>query len=143
VEGVRQQTEIVEATPGLEIVEGMLTTGELDRGIPEQALVIRTPQGLVVITGCAHPGIVPIVERAVELTGEPVDLVLGGFHLGDSSRTGITHILEEFQRLGVRRVAPSHCTGELAIRMFAEEYGDDFIPTGVGSVIVIGGEAVP
>jgi 7,8-dihydropterin-6-yl-methyl-4-(beta-D-ribofuranosyl)aminobenzene 5'-phosphate synthase len=90
-----------------------------------------------VVTGCAHQGIVRILERAVELTGEPVDLVMGGFHLRDSSQAGIAHILEEFRRLGVRRVAPSHCTGDLAVRLFAAEYGQDFISTGAGSVIVI------
>jgi 7,8-dihydropterin-6-yl-methyl-4-(beta-D-ribofuranosyl)aminobenzene 5'-phosphate synthase len=136
-EQTRQATEAIEASPGSMIAEDILTTGEISRGIPEQALVIRTRQGLVVVTGCAHPGIVRIVEQAVALTGEPVYLVMGGFHLRDSNRAEITHILEEFRRLGVRRVAPSHCTGDLAIRMFAEEYGEDFLQTGAGSVITV------
>jgi 7,8-dihydropterin-6-yl-methyl-4-(beta-D-ribofuranosyl)aminobenzene 5'-phosphate synthase len=123
----------------LVIAEGILTTGEVPGGLPEQALLIHSPQGLVVVTGCAHPGIVRIVERAIELTEEPVHLVMGGFHLRDSSQMEISAILAEFRRLGVRRVAPSHCSGDLAIRMFAEEYGEDFIPTGAGSVITIDG----
>ncbi|MBN2388631.1 MAG: MBL fold metallo-hydrolase [Anaerolineales bacterium] len=135
---VSSLTEVIDGSPGLEIAEDILTTGELTSGIPEQALVIRTPQGLVVVTGCAHPGIVRIIERAVALTGEPVELVMGGFHLRDSNQAEIARIVSDFRRLGVRRVAPSHCTGDLAIRLFAEAYGDDFIASGAGSVITIG-----
>jgi 7,8-dihydropterin-6-yl-methyl-4-(beta-D-ribofuranosyl)aminobenzene 5'-phosphate synthase len=137
IQQTRQQTEVIEASPGFVIATDILTTGEVAGAIPEQALVIRTTQGLVVITGCAHPGIVRIIERAIELTSEPVHLVMGGFHLRDSTQAEINAIVSDFRRLGVRRVAPSHCTGDLAIRMFAEEYGQDYIDTGVGSRIII------
>jgi 7,8-dihydropterin-6-yl-methyl-4-(beta-D-ribofuranosyl)aminobenzene 5'-phosphate synthase len=135
IQSVKQRTEVIEATPGLQIAENILTTGNVGGSIPEQSLVIRTRKGLVVITGCAHPGIVRIVERAVALTGEPVYLVLGGFHLRDMSDDQIASILRDFRRLGVQKVAPSHCTGERAIAMFAAEYGDDFLRTGAGSII--------
>jgi 7,8-dihydropterin-6-yl-methyl-4-(beta-D-ribofuranosyl)aminobenzene 5'-phosphate synthase len=132
---VRARTEVIGATPGMEITAGILTTGNVGGSIPEQSLVIRTHRGLVVITGCAHPGIVRIVERAVRLAGDSVYLVMGGFHLADMSEDQISSILRDFRRLGVRKVAPSHCTGERAIAMFAAEYGDDFLRTGAGSVI--------
>jgi 7,8-dihydropterin-6-yl-methyl-4-(beta-D-ribofuranosyl)aminobenzene 5'-phosphate synthase len=137
IEQTRRVNEVVEATPGQIIAKNILTTGEVSGGVPEQALVIRTGRGLVVMTGCAHPGIVRIVERAVELTGDPVYLVMGGFHLRDASQADIASVLADFRRLGVQRVAPSHCTGDTAIRMFAEEYGEDFIPSGAGSIIII------
>jgi 7,8-dihydropterin-6-yl-methyl-4-(beta-D-ribofuranosyl)aminobenzene 5'-phosphate synthase len=137
IEQTRRVTEVVEATPGLEITANILTTGEVPGGIPEQALVIRTGRGLVVVTGCAHPGIVRMVERAMELTGEPVYLVMGGFHLRDASQAEIKAILADFRRIGVQKVAPSHCTGERAIAMFAAEYGENFLPGGVGSVISV------
>jgi 7,8-dihydropterin-6-yl-methyl-4-(beta-D-ribofuranosyl)aminobenzene 5'-phosphate synthase len=89
----------------------------------------------VIITGCAHPGIVAIVEQAREVFAEPVRLVLGGFHLGGKSKAEIDAILRDFQRLGVEQVAPCHCTGEQAITQFAAEYGEDFIEAGVGRVI--------
>lgn len=132
---VQQVTGVIEVTPGQPITEHILTTGEISGAIPEQALVIRTPDVLVIVTGCAHPGIVRIIERAVELTGEPVYMVLGGFHLDDKSEAEIATIIGDFRRLGVQKVAPSHCTGERAIAMFATEYGEDFLRTGVGSVI--------
>ena len=135
---LRQSTSIVEVEPGQTIMEGMLTTGEMGTSIPEQALIIRTTKGMVIITGCAHPGIVDLVDRAIQLVGDPVYLVMGGFHLGSASNTQITAILEEFRRMGVQKVGPSHCTGDTAIRMFREEYGDDFIESGAGCVIIIG-----
>jgi 7,8-dihydropterin-6-yl-methyl-4-(beta-D-ribofuranosyl)aminobenzene 5'-phosphate synthase len=128
-------TEMIEVTPGLSIAQGMFTTGEMGQSIPEQALIIQTDQGLVVITGCAHPGIVEIVEQARVMFAEPVRLVLGGFHLGSKSKAEIGAILRDFRRLGVEQVAPCHCTGERAIAMFATEYGEDFIQAGVGRVL--------
>lgn len=135
IQSVKNQTKVIEATPGLQIAENILTTGNVGGSIPEQSLVIRTGKGLVVITGCAHPGIVRIVETAVALTGDPVNLVLGGFHLDDESEGEIATIIGEFRRLGVQKVAPSHCTGDRAIAMFAAEYGEDFLRTGAGSII--------
>ncbi len=130
-------TQVSEVARGQVIADSILTTGEISGNIPEQALVICTGVGLVVITGCAHPGIVRIIERAVELTGDPAYLVLGGFHLGNNSETEISAILADFRRLGVQKVAPCHCTGERAIAMFADEYGQAFIRSGVGTLITV------
>lgn len=129
---------LVEVHESVEICEHVSSTGELGNGIKEQALVIETAQGLVVITGCAHPGVVNIVHQAKELTGGQVHLVLGGFHLGGASRAMIKGIVEEFQRMGVQRVAPCHCSGDVARRLFEEAYGADFIPAGVGSRLLVG-----
>ena len=134
---VGQVTQVIEVTPGQVLADGILTTGEIGGNIPEQALVIRTGKGLAVITGCAHPGIVRIIERAMELTDDRVYLVVGGFHLGNKSKAEISAILADFQRLGVQKVAPCHCTGERAIAMFADEYGQAFIQVGVGTLITV------
>jgi 7,8-dihydropterin-6-yl-methyl-4-(beta-D-ribofuranosyl)aminobenzene 5'-phosphate synthase len=134
---VTQLTQVSEVTPGQLIADGILTTGEIKGNIPEQALLVRTENGLVIVTGCAHPGIVRIVESAIELTNDPVYLVLGGFHLGDKSETDIFAILTDFRRLGVQNVAPCHCSGENAIAMFAAEYGQAFVRVGVGTMITL------
>ncbi len=135
---LKQSTSIIEVEPGQSIMDGILTTGEMGTNILEQALIIRTTKGMVIITGCAHPGVDQLVDRAVTLVGDPVYLVMGGFHLGSASNARITSILEAFRRMDVQKVAPSHCTGDVAIRMFREEYGSDFIESGVGCVIIIG-----
>jgi 7,8-dihydropterin-6-yl-methyl-4-(beta-D-ribofuranosyl)aminobenzene 5'-phosphate synthase len=128
-------TEMIEVTPGLSIAPGVFTSGEMGNSVPEQALVIQTEPGLVLVTGCAHPGIIEIVEQVQEMFDRPVWLVLGGFHLGGKSKAEVDSILKGFRRLGVEQVAPCHCTGERAVAMFAAEYGEDFIQAGVGRVI--------
>ncbi|MBN1303495.1 MAG: MBL fold metallo-hydrolase [Anaerolineales bacterium] len=130
-------TQVYESTPGQVIADGILTTGEIGGSIPEQALMIQTRRGLVIITGCAHPGVTRIIERAMELTREPVYLVLGGFHLGEKSKSEVSTILADFRRLEVQYVAPCHCTGERAIAMFADEFNQAFIQAGAGKIIAI------
>lgn len=136
---IEQSTQISEVYPGQSFAEGIWTTGEMGGMVPEQALVIQTEQGLVVITGCAHPGIVALVEKAQDLFAEPVRMLLGGFHLGGKSDAEIDAILKDFRRLKIDQVSPCHCTGEKANKMFASEYGMDFIQVGVGSVIRLDG----
>ena len=128
--------EVIEVTRGIKISEDIYSTGEMGRSIREQSLIIDTAQGLVVVTGCAHPGIVEIVDQAHGMFAKPVNLVLGGFHLGSKNKNEIGTILQDFRRIGVQQVAPSHCTGERAIAMFAEEYGEDYIQAGAGKVFV-------
>jgi len=133
---------LAETSPGQELTPGVFTTGEMvDPAvrIPEQALVIPTDSGLVIVTGCAHQGVVAVVRRAVELFHAPVYLVVGGFHLLDKTGPQVEEIIAEFRRLGVRKVGATHCTGERAIAMFAAAYGADFVPLGAGRVLVVGG----
>lgn len=128
---------VVEVGGPVQICPHVYSTGELGTSIREQALVVETTQGLLVITGCAHPGIVSIVRHAKDVTGEDVRLVLGGFHLGGTGAAEITGIIESFEDLGVRQVAPCHCSGDLARRLFAQAYGEDFILVGVGQRLTL------
>jgi len=133
---------LADAAPGQELSPGVFTTGELVDpavGVPEQSLVIPTDSGLVIVTACAHPGIVAIVRRAVAMYHAPVYLVAGGFHLLQKSDVELDAIIAEFRRLGVRRVGATHCTGERAIARLAAAYGQDFVPMGAGRVLLIGG----
>lgn len=129
---VSEKTQVVDVLSGQMIAEGIFTTGEMGGTIDKQALVVKTDQGLVIITGCAHPGIVRIVEQARSLFDEPIYLVMGGFHLNEENKDEISAILRDFRRLEVDRVAPSHCMGERAVAMFAFEYGDQFVQSGIG-----------
>ena len=127
----------VDVSDSIKIWDGVYSTGELGTWIREQSLIIRTEKGLVIITGCAHPGIVNIVKKSKEITKENVYLVTGGFHLGGASDQEILNIVESFREFGVKKTAPCHCTGDRAIRAFEEEYGNDFIKAGVGKIIKI------
>jgi 7,8-dihydropterin-6-yl-methyl-4-(beta-D-ribofuranosyl)aminobenzene 5'-phosphate synthase len=128
--------EIVEVEPGQAIIPGVYTTGEVSGPIPEQALVIATADGLIIVTGCAHPGIVEIVQAAQALfPDQPVRLVMGGFHLLEMGAGEINAIIAELRALGVQQVAPTHCSGDLARQLFAEAYGEDFVEAGAGLVL--------
>jgi 7,8-dihydropterin-6-yl-methyl-4-(beta-D-ribofuranosyl)aminobenzene 5'-phosphate synthase len=111
------------------------STGEMGAGIREQALIVDTPTGVVVVTGCAHPGIVEFARAARAYLGKDVALLMGGFHLLDRPPETNRATIEALRALGVRRVAPSHCTGEEAIRMFHAAWGDDVVAGGCGAVI--------
>jgi len=113
------------------------STGPLGKAVAEQALILYTPQGLIVLTGCAHPGIVKIVRSARAALGKPVQLVLGGFHLAAKSGREIEGIIAEFKKLGVVQAAPSHCTGKKAIARFRAAYRKKIIPAGAGRVIIL------
>lgn len=131
----RAGAEVVEVNSHQSLVPGVSSTGPL-RGPPqEQSLVINTEQGLVIITGCAHPGIVNIVREAKEMMGEDVYLVVGGFHLSSAPESKLQGIIDNFRELGVETAAPCHCSGQTARAAFAAEYGADYIANGVGQRI--------
>jgi len=115
-----------------ELAPGVYTTGELDGPVREQSLILSTEAGVVVATGCAHPGVTRIVERAKSIVSDDIALVVGGFHLGGHSESQIEAIVRRFQELGVRFAAPCHCSGGLAREKFRQAYGSRCLPAGVG-----------
>jgi 7,8-dihydropterin-6-yl-methyl-4-(beta-D-ribofuranosyl)aminobenzene 5'-phosphate synthase len=121
----------------MKICKNVYSTGELGGGIKEQSLIINTNKGSVVITGCAHPGIVNIIKRSKEILGNRVYLVLGGFHLAGMDDDRIKNIVRSVKAEGVVKVAPCHCSGDRARKNFKEAYGSDCIIAGVGKKIVI------
>ena len=120
-----------------EILPGVFLTGTLGDAIKEQALVIETGPGLVVITGCAHPGILSVLERAIRIKDRDIALVLGGFHLVNTPEIEVTRIIGRFRELGVRRVGASHCTGDAPLGMFRQSYGKDFVELGAGRILTV------
>jgi len=72
---------------------------------------LDTKKWLIIITGCAHPGIVDIVKKATKiLPYKKIYLVMGGFHLSGDSYSEIEEIIEVFRNLAVQKIAPSHCS---------------------------------
>ena len=129
---------LVEVRAPMRICENVYSTGELGKGVKEQSLVIEMEEGLVVITGCAHPGIVNVVREAKKQLKSEVYLVLGGFHLCRMNALQVKGVVEGIKDEGVRKVAPCHCSGDLARSMFERAYGENFIPVGVGWRLEIG-----
>jgi 7,8-dihydropterin-6-yl-methyl-4-(beta-D-ribofuranosyl)aminobenzene 5'-phosphate synthase len=128
---------VVSVTEALPICPGVFSTGQLGTSIPEQSLIVETDSGLVVITGCAHPGIVSISAAAARQRRRRIQLILGGFHLGACPEREIKEIIASLQDLGVMKVAPSHCTGERALRLFAAAWAENFLEGGCGVRIIV------
>ncbi len=129
--------KLVEVHDPVKICENTYSTGELGTWIKEQSLVVKTTKGLVVITGCAHPGIVNIVQKSKKLLKDDVHLVLGGFHLCWMNPLQIKGIVNGVEKEGVEMVAPCHCSGDLARSAFEKVYGENFIRVGVGKRLEI------
>jgi 7,8-dihydropterin-6-yl-methyl-4-(beta-D-ribofuranosyl)aminobenzene 5'-phosphate synthase len=101
----------------------------------EQCLTVDTPDGLVVMVGCAHPGILPMLEQVKRQTGRPLYFVIGGFHLLDQPEADVRQIAKAMQAMGVAYVSPTHCTGKTAKPIFRDVFGDRYIRVGAGAVI--------
>jgi 7,8-dihydropterin-6-yl-methyl-4-(beta-D-ribofuranosyl)aminobenzene 5'-phosphate synthase len=104
-----------------------------DRFEDEQAVVIHTRKGLVMLVGCSHRGLVNAVRHAMGQTGDDrVHAVIGGTHLGSADDQQVDKTIAEFGRLGVAHVVACHCTGFHAAARLAHALGDVFDPGGVG-----------
>jgi 7,8-dihydropterin-6-yl-methyl-4-(beta-D-ribofuranosyl)aminobenzene 5'-phosphate synthase len=121
-----------------EIMPGAWLIGPLKleyRGMPfaEQALVLEHGDGLVVLVGCSHPGIVDIVKRVKELfESKKILFVGGGFHLRSLPRDEISRISSTLRQHGIEQIAPTHCTGDVAIDLFRQEWGDKYYSLNLG-----------
>jgi len=124
------------------ITDNIYTTGQIGTPlgfgyIVEQSLVLDTDNGLTIVTGCAHPGIINIVERVKENIKKDIYLVMGGFHLLDEPVIKIKEVNNTLRELGVHNIGPSHCTGEDAIEIFKESYRENFIDIRAGKTIEV------
>ena len=128
---------VIAVTEPMQICAGVFSTGELGSTIKEQSLIVETDAGLVVVTGCAHPGITNITATARKLQNRKIYMILGGFHLSSHSEAELNRIVKQLQALGVHKVAPSHCTGERAMNLFAETWKKNCISAGCGARIRI------
>jgi len=134
---ISRGTEVVEVHKKTEICKNVYSTGQMGALIEEQGLILQTQRGLVVITGCAHPGIVKMVKAAKDLFDEQILLVMGGFHLEWATKGKIKSIIKALEDMNVKYAGPCHCTGEKARSLFAEHFGDHHINIGVGCVVRI------
>jgi len=117
------------------ITENVWSTGEMGKEIIEQSLVIQTPGGLVIITGCAHPGIENIVKKAVEIKDENILLVMGGFHLLQTGTGSVELIARDFKDKQIQYAAPTHCSGDGTIKVFQEVFEEQYLKIGTGKII--------
>lgn len=126
-----------------QIIQNVFSTGEIPgaykgKYMAEQALVLKTKNGLTIITGCAHPGILKMVEKAkTKFPDESIYLVLGGFHLMESDKRAIEIVTENFKKMNIIKAGPTHCSGDMAEEIFKRSYGDNFISIKAGQEIEV------
>ena len=110
-----------------------------DDFIGEQAIVLNAKgKGLVVISGCAHRGIVNTVRQAQKMTGiEQIHAVIGGFHLTGAKPESIQRTIADIKAIHPDYIVPIHCTGFEAITAFAREMPDQFILNTSGTQYII------
>jgi 7,8-dihydropterin-6-yl-methyl-4-(beta-D-ribofuranosyl)aminobenzene 5'-phosphate synthase len=122
----------------VKITNSVWSTGQLKGSmenniIREQSIVILHGNSQYILTGCAHSGIVQIVERAIQMNPEKeIIFTGGGFHLSSHTPEQVKSISDRLNELNVKRVAPSHCTGPNAIQYFRTEWKDRFVDYDLG-----------
>jgi 7,8-dihydropterin-6-yl-methyl-4-(beta-D-ribofuranosyl)aminobenzene 5'-phosphate synthase len=132
---------VIENNEFIEVDEGIYTTGKIEgkyggNPISEQAMVIKSKEGLIIITGCSHPLITDIVEKVKKaFPKDRILIALGGFHLLEKDTSEVELVAEKLKKLGVEKVGPTHCTGEEAIRIFRKKFGDNCVQIGVGTTL--------
>ena len=107
-----------------------------DEILDDQGVVITTEHGLVVVTGCAHRGIINALYHARKISGvQTIYAVIGGAHLIDASEERIKQTLHALKALNVQKVGLCHCTGMHSISILAYELGDRFFFNNAGTQI--------
>jgi 7,8-dihydropterin-6-yl-methyl-4-(beta-D-ribofuranosyl)aminobenzene 5'-phosphate synthase len=113
------------------------STGDSFEAFKEQGLVVKTENGGVLITGCGHPGAVPMVDVAEKKLGIRVHTVIGGLHLMQKSGEDLEQLAAKLKEMGIKQICPTHCTGDKSIAMLKESFGEGYISGGTGKEIVI------
>lgn len=127
----------------LQIDNDLWTTGQLPasysgKELYEQYLILTQKDTMVLLTGCSHSGIVDMVKTIKKsFPDKKVELVAGGFHLIRKQKDEIITISNELKALNVDKIAPSHCTGDTAISVFKNNWGDKLVALNIGDILEI------
>jgi len=146
-------------TKTFEICQSIITTGEVELNNPYEkidgdllvktagefycdpmmddlSLIIQTDRGLVVITGCAHRGIVNTLQHAQKITGDQrILFAIGGFHLYQASQERLDWTVQTLLSMGIQKVSPCHCTGFHAMAQIYQNMPKQYQPIYAGLVI--------
>jgi len=157
-EALAEQAELHLSAEPIEIASGVWTTGEIaprpepdgrsarhlvradggwapDPYNDDMALVLETEQGLVVICGCCHAGLLNTVAHVRRTFRDEIIAIVGGFHLADADEAQLKHTIEVLKSYGSPRLYPNHCTGERAYTALAMAFGERVAPCPVGTVL--------
>jgi len=125
---------IREVAPGVSVIPTVSNRpGTLE--LRELSLAVRTPQGLVLVVGCSHPGIETIVAASARVAPH-VHMIVGGLHLVTTPDSEIARVAAALHdRWHVDRIAPGHCTGEPAFLALRRTFDAAYVYAGLGTAI--------
>jgi len=133
----------IEMTTDYETIDDRLSVKKGNKMVPDPladdlGIVVRTTEGLVLITGCAHRGIVNTVRQVQKITrGKYIHTIIGGTHLMVASPERVEKTAKALEELGLQRLGVSHCTGFNASATLAREFGDIFFLNNAGTQITL------
>jgi 7,8-dihydropterin-6-yl-methyl-4-(beta-D-ribofuranosyl)aminobenzene 5'-phosphate synthase len=126
-----------EIAPGITLI-ALVSDAPGTKELKELSLAVNTPNGIVLVVGCSHPGIERIVEAAASINPK-IQLIAGGFHLVMATDDVVTKVVASLKdTFKVENIAPGHCTGEPTFAALNREFGDHYIYAGVGTTLALG-----
>lgn len=126
-----------EIAPGIHLI-ALVSDKPGTLELRELSLAINTPEGMVIVVGCSHPGIDKIVA-AVAAINARIHFIAGGFHLVVSNDEEIEKIVATLHdTFKVAFVAPGHCTGEPTFTALKKAFGDWYLYAGLGTTFALG-----
>jgi 7,8-dihydropterin-6-yl-methyl-4-(beta-D-ribofuranosyl)aminobenzene 5'-phosphate synthase len=130
---IDQTTEIA---PGISLI-ALVSDAPGTRELKELSLAVNTPDGLVLVVGCSHPGIERIVEAAAAINPK-IHLIAGGFHLVAAPDDVIARVTTSLKdKFKVENIAPGHCTGEPTFAALKKAFGDRYLYAGLGTSLAL------
>ncbi|HEY7843596.1 MAG TPA: MBL fold metallo-hydrolase [Bradyrhizobium sp.] len=131
---IDQTTEIA---PGITLI-ALISDAPGTKELKELSLAVNTPDGVVLLVGCSHPGIERIVEAATAINPR-IHLIAGGFHLVVASDEVIEKVVTALKdKFKVENVAPGHCTGEPTFAALKKAFGARYLYAGLGTSLALG-----
>ena len=128
-----------EVTPGVTLI-ALVSDTPGTRELKELSLAIDTPNGVVLVVGCSHPGIEAVVAEAAKINSH-IHFVTGGFHLvtaQDPVIEKVANALHDTYRVDF--IAPGHCTGEPTFTALQKAFGDRYLYAGLGTTLSVGAD---
>jgi 7,8-dihydropterin-6-yl-methyl-4-(beta-D-ribofuranosyl)aminobenzene 5'-phosphate synthase len=127
----------MEVAPGITLI-ALVSDAPGTKELKELSLAISTPEGIVLVVGCAHPGIEAIVAEAVKIDPH-IHLIAGGFHLVVAQDPAIDKVaIALHDTYKVDFIAPGHCTGEPTFAALQAAFGDHYVYAGLGETVGLG-----
>jgi 7,8-dihydropterin-6-yl-methyl-4-(beta-D-ribofuranosyl)aminobenzene 5'-phosphate synthase len=131
---IDKTTEVV---PGVTLI-ALVSDAPGTKELKELSLAINTPDGIVLVVACSHPGVETIVAEAVKINPH-IHFIAGGFHLLVAQDPAIEKVAAALHdNYKVDYIAPGHCTGEPTFAALQKLFGDRYLYAGLGTTLSVG-----